>query len=78
MATYKVTVEVSDTYPEADAIVVLAKFAQCLGQGRVMVTPLPVNFPAGRDVEVAFRIRHVIEQMIALEEKAKVSVAPGG
>jgi hypothetical protein len=79
MATYSVTVEVSDTYPQADAEVVLAKFAACLGQGRVMVTPLPPGFPEGRDVEVAFRIRHAIEQMMAqAEEQARVVVAAEG
>lgn len=75
MATYPVTVQVSDTYPESDAKTVLEKFAACLGQGRVMVTPLPLGFPLGRDVEIAFRIRHAIVQMMALaEEQAQVVV----
>ena len=80
MATYPVTVEVSDTYPQADAEVVLAKFAACLGQGRVMVTPLPRELPPGRDVEIAFRIRHAIEQMIKLaeEERGQVDIAAEG
>jgi hypothetical protein len=79
MATYQVTVDVSDTYPKTYAEVVLAKFAACLGQGRVMVTPLPPGLPPGRDVEIAFRIRHAIEQMVALEEeeRARVVVAAG-
>jgi hypothetical protein len=79
LATYPVTVEVSDAYPEADAKDVLARFAACLGQGRVMVTPLPPGFPFGRDVEIAFRIQHAIKEMMALvAEEARVVVAAEG
>ncbi|MFN2592947.1 MAG: hypothetical protein ABR532_08975 [Candidatus Dormibacteria bacterium] len=62
MATY--IVEVADEVENAD--VKLSKFAQTLGQGEAMVTPIPRGFPMQAMPELAARVALMMRQYVEL------------